>query len=130
MALALVPPEILKPTRRQRRIAGRVLDIAMPEVRLQRPGIVPSLASLKPQAWRSMWACALIPSLATTAARLTMRLNPGGVSGAPRRRAVALVTAELAQFPAGQGMRCWRAALEPVYVNLAPVTSEARRPWR
>jgi len=85
----------------------------MPEVRLQPCSdrvSMPSLASLKPQAWRSMWACALIPSLATTAARLTMRLNPGGVSGAAlrykhkgRRRAVALVTAELAQFPAGQG---------------------------
>jgi hypothetical protein len=30
------------------------------------------------------------------------------------------VTAELAQFPASQGMRCWRAALEPVDVQLAP----------
>jgi hypothetical protein len=45
---------------------------------------IPSLASLKPQAWRSMWACTLIPSLAATAARLSMRLNPGGVIGAPR----------------------------------------------
>ena len=31
-----------------------------------------------------MWACTLIPSLAATAVRLTMRLNPGGVRGAPR----------------------------------------------
>ena len=72
---------------------------------------MPSLASLKPQAWRSMWACALIPSLATTAARLTMRFKPRRRQRCPalrykhkgRRRAVALVTAELAQFPAGQG---------------------------
>jgi hypothetical protein len=44
---------------------------------------IPSLASLKPQAWRSMWACALMPSLAATAARAIMGTKPTADSCAP-----------------------------------------------
>jgi hypothetical protein len=33
-------PKILKPHRRQLRVAHRVLDVLVPEVRLQRPGVV------------------------------------------------------------------------------------------
>jgi hypothetical protein len=36
-----VPPEALKPTRRQRCIAGRILYVAVPEGGLQRPGVDP-----------------------------------------------------------------------------------------
>jgi hypothetical protein len=49
--------------RRQRRIARRVLDVAMPEIRLDRARVVAALASLWPPAWRSM---ALTPRSATT----------------------------------------------------------------
>ena len=51
-ACQLIPPEILKPTRRQRRVAGGILDIAMPQVGLQRSGIDPVVASLNPPACR------------------------------------------------------------------------------
>jgi hypothetical protein len=37
---ALLPPEILKPGRRELRIADRVLDVFVTEIRLQRPRIV------------------------------------------------------------------------------------------
>ncbi len=43
-----------------------------------------ALASLNPQAWRSMWACALIPRLVAAAARSTMRAKPTRDNGAPR----------------------------------------------
>jgi hypothetical protein len=57
----------------------------MAEVGLQRERVSwPSLASLYPQACRSMWACALIPSLAAIAARSTIREKPGAVRGGPR----------------------------------------------
>jgi hypothetical protein len=43
----LVPPEILEPAQRQRRIAGRVLDVAAPEVGLHRPGTDPVVRQLE-----------------------------------------------------------------------------------
>jgi hypothetical protein len=44
----LIPPKILKPPRRQRRVASRVLDIAVPQVGLQRPRIDPVVGQLEP----------------------------------------------------------------------------------
>ena len=41
-----IPKKLLKPLRRQGGIAGRILNVAMPEVRLDRTRVVPSLASL------------------------------------------------------------------------------------
>jgi hypothetical protein len=34
----LVPPKALEPIGRERRVPGRILDIAMPQVSLERPG--------------------------------------------------------------------------------------------
>jgi hypothetical protein len=43
---ALVPPETLEPIRRQRRIPRRILDIAMPQVSLERPCIASVIGKL------------------------------------------------------------------------------------
>ena len=43
----LVPPEASKEERRQRRVTCRVLDIAVPEVRLQRPRVDAVLCQLE-----------------------------------------------------------------------------------
>jgi hypothetical protein len=45
----------------------------------------------------------------------------GALARAGPRFSAGWAAAELAQFPAGQGMRCWRAALEPVYVQFAAI---------
>ena len=121
----------------------------MPKVGLQRPGIDFIIGQLEP---------------AGVAQHVGVRFDPkvGGATGAldhaveafrrqrrpalgdehkPRRwRAVALVLAEFPQLPAGQGVRAFDAALEPVDVQFAAVkstcshfrsvTSAARRPWR
>ena len=44
----LVPPEVLEPPRRQRRIAGGILDIAVPEVGLQGSRIDAVVGQLEP----------------------------------------------------------------------------------
>jgi hypothetical protein len=58
----LVPPEALEPIRHQCVIADRVLDIVMPQVSLQGPRIDAVIRKLVARAWRSIWACALMPS--------------------------------------------------------------------
>ena len=52
---ALILPKIPEPFRGKLRVSHGVLDVLMPKVVLQRACIDPPLASLKPQAWRSMW---------------------------------------------------------------------------
>ena len=42
----LVPPDAFNAVRRQRRVTRRVLEIAVPEVRLQRPRVDAVLSSL------------------------------------------------------------------------------------
>jgi len=67
-----------------------------------------------------MWAWALMPSLAATAARSTMRDKPGAVSGAPRSdtehegRAAAfpLMATQLPQLPARQRMPAGSTVLD------------------
>ena len=49
-AVALVFPEIFEPIRRQRRVAHRRLDGAMPEVSLDRAGILTICRQLEPAA--------------------------------------------------------------------------------
>ena len=62
----------------------------------------PSLASLWPQAWRSMWACALMPRSAAMAARSIMREKPGAVAvpRVPRQARTAIAILDQA-FEAG-----------------------------
>ena len=43
----LIPPKALEPIRRQRRITVGVLDIAVPQIRLKRPGIDPVIRKLE-----------------------------------------------------------------------------------
>ena len=120
----------------------------MPEVRLQRPGIDAVVGKLEASGMAQHVGMRLDPELGDDGCSFDHAIKPRRRQRCPalrykhkrRRRAVALVTAELAQFPAGQGMRCWRAALEPFYVislrskstcsHFKSVTSEARRPWR
>jgi hypothetical protein len=80
----LIAPIPLKPIRRQRGVPGRILDVAVTHIRLKRPRIDAVIRQLKAAGWRSMWACALMPSLAAAAARSTMREKPGADNGAPR----------------------------------------------
>ena len=54
----LVPPDAFNAVRRQRRVTRRVLEIAVPEVRLQRPRVDAVLSSLTLQTCRSICACA------------------------------------------------------------------------
>ena len=49
-----IPPKVLEPVGRQVGVPDRVLDVLVPEVVLQGPGVMASFASLNPQAWRSM----------------------------------------------------------------------------
>jgi hypothetical protein len=94
----------------------------MPQVGLEWVS-TPSFASFWPQAWRSMWACALMPSSANAAARSIMRLNRGADNGAPplrdehegRLEVFSLMLAQLAKLPAGQRVRA-RAVLDPAHV--------------
>ena len=65
----LVPPEAFNAVRRQRRVTRRVLEIAVPEVRLQRPRVDAVLSSLTLQTCRSICACALILRLASKLAQ-------------------------------------------------------------
>ena len=48
MRRLLIPPEVLKPTRRERRVAGGILDIAVPEVGLQGSRIDAVVGQLEP----------------------------------------------------------------------------------
>jgi hypothetical protein len=125
----LIPPEILEPPRRQRRIASRILDIAVPQVGLERPGIDPVVCQLEAAGMPQHVGVRLDTQLGDDGGSLDHAIEPRrrqrrpalGYEHKRRWRAAALVPAELAQFPAGQGMRCWRAAFEPVDVDLAPV---------
>ena len=65
----LVPPDAFNAVRRQRRVTRRVLEIAVPEVRLQRPRVDAVLSSLTLQTCRSICACALILRLASKLAQ-------------------------------------------------------------
>ena len=106
MALALVPPEILEPTRRQRRIAGRVLDIAMPEVRLQRPGIDAIVGELEAAGVAQHVGVRLDPELGDDGCSFDHAIKPRRRQRClalrdkykGRRRAVALVTLPLFHF--------------------------------
>jgi hypothetical protein len=51
----LILPEILKPIGRQSRIADRGHDRAVAEIGLDGTSVVAGVASLNPQACRSMW---------------------------------------------------------------------------
>ena len=63
---------LLKPVRRPRRYSARILDIAVPEVRLERSGIDPVIG--QPEAA----GMAQHPGSAAMAARSIMREKPGG----------------------------------------------------
>ena len=61
-----------------------MLDVLVPEVRLKGSCVMPLGGQREPAGVRSMWGCALKPSLASTPARSTMRANPAVLKGAPR----------------------------------------------
>jgi hypothetical protein len=71
--------------RRRRRVAGRILDITVPEVGLQRPGIDPIVRQLE-AAGMPQHVGVYPDASAAAPARLTMRLKPSADSGAPPRR--------------------------------------------
>jgi hypothetical protein len=107
--MILIPPEILEPTRCQRRIAGRILDIAVPEVGLQRPCIDPVVRQLKAAGVAEHMGVHLDaqvgddPSaLDHTVEAFRRQWSPalGYKDKARGWRAVALVFAEFPQFPA------------------------------
>jgi hypothetical protein len=56
----------------------------VPEVRPGEIGYDPVVGQPEAVAWRSMWACALMPRSAAMAARSIMREKPGADSVAPR----------------------------------------------
>ena len=101
----------------------------MPKVGLQRSGIDPVIGELEAAGVAQHVGVRLDTQLGGDGGPFDHAIKPWGRQGCPalryehkgRRRAVAPMPPELAQFPACQGMRRRRAALEPVDVNLAPV---------
>ena len=78
---------------------------------------------MNPQACRSMWACALIPSLATPA-RLTVLGKPSADSGAHAR--IRTQTATTGFRACGGGARAipGRSAVRSGYPALGPIDTE------
>ena len=74
----------LEPLRRLRGIACRILNIAMPEIGLDRPRVVAIVGELIATGMAQHRACALMPRSAALAARSTMREKPSADRGAPR----------------------------------------------
>ena len=109
--VSLIPPKILKPPRRQRRIAGRVLDIAVPEVGLQRSRIDPVIGELEAAGMPQHVGMRLDPELSDDGCSFDHAIKPRRHQRCPalrykdkrRRRAVALVTAELTPGRSGDG---------------------------
>ena len=62
----LVPPEAFEPVRCERSVAGRVLDIPMSQVSLQRPGIMTVIRQLVAAGASTLWAAIPIKLLPAT----------------------------------------------------------------
>ena len=65
-------------------MARRVLDVFVAHVGLDGARIPAIVRQLKNGSVAQHGACTLMPRLASTPARSTMRLKPGAISGAPR----------------------------------------------
>jgi hypothetical protein len=74
-----VPPEVLEPVRRQRRVDGGAGDRPVAE-----PPWIALVSCPFPQACRSICGCALSSRPAAAAARSIMRAKPAVVNGEPR----------------------------------------------
>ena len=129
MRLPLVLPKVLEPARRQRRVTGRILDIAVPQVRLEGSRIDPVVGQFEAARVPQHVGVRLDPELGDDGGPFDHAIKPWrrqrrsalGHKDKRRRQAFALVPPELTHFPASQGMRRRRAAFEAVDVHLASV---------
>src|SRR5262245_49506589 len=80
-----VKPKVFEAIGRHFGVAHRVLDVFVPQGSAARPRVSwPSLASLNPQAWRSMWGWIGNGILAASPTRWIRRWKPMGLIGPPR----------------------------------------------
>ena len=79
-----VVEEALEPTGCERGVARGLLDIGVPHVGLDRPGVVAIVGELKPRGMPQHVGVDLDAEIGFDAGALDQRLNPGAESGAPR----------------------------------------------
>jgi len=82
--LCSLPPEIPKPIWRQLSVAHRMLNVAVPKPRLQRPCVVPLVRKLVTAACRSMWGWIAKGMPARSPRRWIRAWKLFGAIGAPR----------------------------------------------